>query len=40
MRRCMDLCEGWRFRKSEKDEWERVTLPHTWNNIDGHAAMK
>ena len=24
MRRYIDLCEGWRFRKNEGDEWERV----------------
>ena len=35
MRRYMDLCEGWRFRKSDEEEWESISLPHTWNNIDG-----
>lgn len=35
MRRYIDLCEGWRFRKNEGDEWKSVTIPHTWNNIDG-----
>ena len=41
MRRTEDFNSGWYFTKADDTvdaqsmEWEKVTLPHTWNNIDG-----
>ena len=41
MRKLIPLLEGWRFCKTEEipcrwpDDWECVTLPHTWNAADG-----
>ena len=45
MRTITDFCTGWRFAKtaevpaalpeSEASGWEAVTLPHTWNAVDG-----
>lgn len=38
MRKIINWNEDWRFFKGEKteaDKWEKVTLPHTWNAIDG-----
>ncbi|MDR1337346.1 MAG: beta-galactosidase [Tannerella sp.] len=26
--------DGWEFKKDTETAWEKVTLPHTWNNID------
>ncbi len=45
MRELFDLREGWLFSRSctaapaalpAGDGWEPVTLPHTWNAVDGH----
>ena len=33
MRRIIDFNGSWQFKKT--DTWESVTLPHTWNAIDG-----
>ena len=33
MRRIIDFNGGWQFKK--KNTWANVTLPHTWNAIDG-----
>lgn len=33
MRRIIDFNGSWQFKKT--DTWENVTLPHTWNAIDG-----
>lgn len=30
----MDLNTGWRFKK-ENEDWEEITIPHTWNGRDG-----
>ncbi len=41
MRRILPLNDGWRFGKvadipeSLPESWEQVTLPHTWNAVDG-----
>ena len=41
MRNCIHFNSDWRFAKTEEipgalpENWERVTLPHTWNAIDG-----
>ena len=41
MRRRIRLNTGWYFAKTEKivkdipKDWEAITLPHTWNKIDG-----
>lgn len=41
MRHIIDFSIGWRFAKTAEvpaslpDDWEAVTLPHTWNAIDG-----
>lgn len=41
MRETIKLCENWRFSKTRQlpavlpEEWEVVTLPHTWNAVDG-----
>ena len=42
MRKTISLNDGWRFTKngslpdSLPEDWERVSLPHTWNAVDGH----
>ena len=35
MRQEILLCEGWTFFKTENSPAEAVSLPHTWNAIDG-----
>ena len=41
MRTITDFCAGWRFAKTAEvpaalpENWEAVTLPHTWNAVDG-----
>ena len=41
MRNITDFNAGWRFAKADKapdtppTDWESVTLPHTWNAVDG-----
>ncbi len=41
MRDIIDFNEDWRFAKTDKvptalpEDWEAVTLPHTWNAVDG-----
>jgi beta-galactosidase len=33
----MAFNDGWEFKKGEKDAdvpWERIRIPHTWNNVD------
>ena len=43
MRQTTTLSTGWLFTKTAQDapptllpqDWEEVTLPHTWNNLDG-----
>ena len=40
MRKILDFNSGWRFKKSAQvperlPDWEEVTLPHTWNAVDG-----
>ncbi len=41
MRRTISLKDGWRFSKTSvipktfPNDWESVTLPHTWNAVDG-----
>ena len=41
MRSIITLNDNWRFAKTAQipaalpDHWERVSLPHTWNNVDG-----
>lgn len=42
MRKIYYLNDDWKFSKIEQErptilpeEWEDVTVPHTWNNIDG-----
>ncbi len=40
-RTVINLHDGWRFRKTDAiptifpEAWEAVTLPHTWNAVDG-----
>ncbi len=34
MRQTINLNENWNFTKDGKD-WQSVTLPHTWNAVDG-----
>ena len=45
MRALFNLREGWLFSRSctaapaalpAGEGWEPVTLPHTWNAVDGH----
>ncbi|MBQ1377666.1 MAG: beta-galactosidase [Lachnospiraceae bacterium] len=45
MRVLIDLKENWYFSKKqtavpdrlpEDDSWEKISLPHTWNAVDGH----
>lgn len=33
-RKFFDFNTDWSFRKTEAEEWEQVTLPHTWNATD------
>ena len=33
MRYITDINSGWEFSKEGK--WERVSLPHSWNSVDG-----
>ncbi|MDR0427853.1 MAG: beta-galactosidase [Dysgonamonadaceae bacterium] len=33
-RKANSFNDGWSFRKENTAEWEQVTIPHTWNNID------
>lgn len=35
MRTTTLLLDHWQFRKDTEEKWEPVTLPHTWNNLDG-----
>lgn len=40
MRKTINLNDNWRFEKTSQipvrlPDWEAVTLPHTWNNLDG-----
>ncbi|MCR5162070.1 MAG: glycoside hydrolase family 2 protein [Lachnospiraceae bacterium] len=41
MRRIINFNDNWQFSKNESPAasdaaaWEKVTLPHTWNNLDG-----
>ena len=41
MRRVICFNDNWKFNKTSEipqklpSDWEDVTLPHTWNNIDG-----
>ena len=35
MRHILSLNENWQFRKQDQQETQTVTLPHTWNAIDG-----
>ena len=35
MRHEIILNQGWSFYKTERAPAEAVTLPHTWNAIDG-----
>lgn len=41
MRKIINFNDSWRFSKSDKPvtsfpaDWEEVTLPHTWNAVDG-----
>ena len=43
MRKITEINDGWFFTKKEQnkfpfergDEWERLSLPHTWNSEDG-----
>ncbi len=40
MRKILNFNTDWRFCKTAEvptklPDWERVTLPHTWNNLDG-----
>ena len=35
MRNIITLTEGWRFGKSRDEATEPVTLPHSWNAVDG-----
>ncbi len=35
MRRIIPFLSDWSFKKNENDPWDTVTLPHTWNSIDG-----
>lgn len=35
MRKILNFNENWKFKKESSAEWVNVTLPHTWNNIDG-----
>ena len=35
MRRLIVLSDGWEFFKTEEDKGVSVTLPHTWNDVDG-----
>ncbi|MBA3960407.1 MAG: glycoside hydrolase family 2 protein [Chthoniobacterales bacterium] len=40
------LTDGWKFKRAEADlaapfaEWEMVTVPHTWNALDGQNGRK
>ena len=46
MRNCVNFNTDWRFAKTGEipgtlpENWERVTLPHTWNAIDGQDGGK
>ena len=35
MRKITVLRDGWRFGKSRDAALEPVSLPHTWNDVDG-----
>jgi len=41
MRKIQPFCDNWRFAKTASvpetlpEDWEAVTLPHTWNAVDG-----
>ncbi len=45
-RTTIPLCEGWRFLRQPSNvtastqDWEQVTLPHTWNAEDGQQSGK
>ena len=44
MRAITNINDNWFFKKTEElpsslpETWERVVLPHTWNNADGMAG--
>ena len=47
MRETIPLQDNWRFTKTDAglpaalpEDWERVDLPHTWNNIDGQGGAE
>ena len=47
MRETIPLQDNWRFTKTDAglpaalpEDWERVELPHTWNNIDGQGGAE
>ena len=42
MRQVINLNQGWKFKKQNvglveryPKDWQDVTLPHTWNAVDG-----
>lgn len=35
MRYITNFNSDWKFSLHSDDNWEKVTLPHTWNNLDG-----
>ena len=35
MRYITNINSDWEFSLHSDDNWEKVTLPHTWNNLDG-----
>ena len=47
MRETIPLQDDWRFTKRDAglpaalpEDWERVTLPHTWNGVDGQGGAE
>jgi beta-galactosidase len=45
-RETTDLPNGWKFIKQDigvsapTDSWEKISIPHTWNNLDGQDGKK
>ena len=38
MRYITNFNSDWEFSLHSDDNWEKVTLPHTWNNLDGQVG--
>ena len=41
MRQIININSNWKFTKDvHSNKWETVTIPHTWNAVDGSAGKE